>query len=452
MRHNAACGLFTKPSTFKAFCTGYDIMRVLWFIIGYSYMPEYVRHIGQEPSVKGGWMFSLLDALRRTDDALQFGVAFPGGSKSLRHEVIHGAHYYDIPLQYPGESESCPSPETIKICRNIVDDFRPDVVHIHGTEHYFGLLFAHGHFRTPAVISIQGLIHVSERYYFGGLSLSELIRAHTVSDMVFRCGLIHEKLRWKKRARIEREIIAGNRHFIGRTLWDRAHVRDVNPSATYSHCDELLRPPFYSARWRYETCRKFTIFTPTGVYPLKGLHWLLKAAAILKREFPTLKVRIADGLFAHGLAGKTLFQKMKMRGYSYYLARLVDDLELHDTIELTGQLSAEQMAAELEMAHVFVTPSMVENSCNALSEALLIGTPCVVSLAGGMTSMIEDRRTALGFPPGDEAVLAEAVRMIFTDNALAGNLSQAAREAAHRRHSEVLITRRMLEIYSRAIG
>ena len=72
-------------------------------------------------------------------------------------------------------------------------------------------------------------------------------------------------------------------------------------------------------------------------------------------------------------------------------------------------------------------------------------------LCTNLVCLIEDRRTALGFPPGDEAVLAEAVRMIFTDNALACNLSQAAREAAHKRHSEALITRRMLEIYRKAI-
>lgn len=424
-------------------------MRILWFTSGY--MPEYERHIGQAPSVKGGWMFSLLDALRRTDGALQFGVVFPNGSKLFRHEVIHNTHYYDIPLHDLTEIVSYPSPQTIKICQDIVDDFQPDVVHIHGTEHFFGLLFAHGHIRLPAVISIQGLIHVCERYYFGGLSFFDLLRAHSVSDMVFRCGLLHEKLRWKKRAQIEREIIAGNSHFIGRTLWDRAHVRDINATATYSHCDELLRPPFYTARWRSATCRRHTIFTPTGAYPLKGLHWLLKAATILKREFPMLKVRIADGLFAHGLTGKTLYQQMKMRGYSLYLARLVEELGLHNTIELTGQLSAEQMTAELMQAHVFVSPSMIENSSNSLCEALLVGTPCVVSFCGGTSSLIEDGKTALAFPPGDEAVLAEAVRMIFTDDSLANALSTSARESAYKIHSETHITQQMLKIYSMEI-
>jgi len=391
-------------------------------------------------------MYSLADALNRAG-GVRLGIASCFGHGAVRREEINGTVHYGIPLQYPGESESDPTPSTIDACQRIVAEFKPDVIHIFGTEQFFGLLTARGHVRVPCVVWIQGLIHVYERYYFGGLSFRDLLRAHTLLEITYRRGLLHRKLQWQKRAQLEREIIAGNAHIIGRTLWDRAHVRAVNPSATYYHCDDLLRPPFYHAEWERAGCRSFSIFSPTAEYPLKGIHWLLRAAAILKREFPDLIVRIADGKFADGLRGRTFLAQMKMPGYSRYLGGLVDDLGLHGVVELTGQLNAEQMAEELAHAHVFVMPSLVENCCNSLCEAALVGTPSVVSLAGGTTSIIDDRRSAIGFPMGDEAMLAEAVRMIFTDDALAASLSQEARRAAHARHAEALITKRMLEIY-----
>ena len=410
-------------------------MKVLWFTA--LVMPEFSRRLGIPPSVKGGWMHSLADALNRTGK-VNLGIAACIEGKFVRREEINGTIHYGIPLQCPGEHESEPATGTIEACKRIVAEFKPDVIHIHGTEKFFGLLTARGHVREPALVSIQGLIHVYERYYYGGLSFRDLIGAHSLADCVYRNGLFHQKRRWRRRAQLECEIIAGNRQIVGRTMWDLAHVREINPSATYHHCDELMRPPFYHTEWQRKTCRTHTIFSPTGEYPLKGIHWLLRAAAILKREFPDLKVRIADGAFARGLREKTAWDCMKMPGYSLYLGRLVDDLGLQDVVQLTGQLNAEQMAGELARAHVFVTPSMVENGCNALHEAALVGTPCVVSLAGGMTSMIEDRRTAIGFPMGDEAMLAEGVRTIFTDDRLAERLSGAARQQAQARHAESL--------------
>jgi glycosyltransferase involved in cell wall biosynthesis len=409
-------------------------------------MPELSRHLGAGASVKGGWMSSLADALRE-DGHITLGIASAIAGQPCCQADIDGTTHFTIPMQHPNEFESLPTTASIERCKQIVQEFKPDIIHIHGTEKFYGLLTARGHISVPTVISIQGLIQVYERYYFGGMSFSELLRAHTLADIRYRSGLIHQKLKWGNRSLIEREIIEGNTAFIGRTLWDRAHLRDINPKARYFHCDELMRSPFYNAKWDRKYCRQFSIFSPTGEYPIKGIHWLLKAAAILKREFPALKVRIADGAFAKGMKGKNYWQRMKMSGYSKYLGNLVDDLDLHEVVQLTGQLTAEQMAEEIAKAHVFVMPSLVENSPNSLAEAMLVGTPCVVSLAGGMTSMVEDRRTAVCFPMGDEAMLAESVRMIYHDDELADSISREARKTAHKKHDKQTIVATMLEVY-----
>ena len=61
--------------------------------------------------------------------------------------------------------------------------------------------------------------------------------------------------------------------------------------------------------------------------------------------------------------------------------------------------------------------------------------------------MVCDGYNTLGFPVGDEAVLAEQIRRIFTDDSLAERLSQTGRENARRRHRDTVI-QRISEIYT----
>ena len=420
-------------------------MRVLWFTN--IPMPEFSRHLGDNQSVKGGWMTSLADAIRE-ENSVSLGIASCVLGQPATHANIAGISHFNIPLQFSDELESQPSAATLRQCKKVVDEFKPDVIHIHGTEKFYGLLTARGHITTPTVISIQGLVKECARYYFGGLSVLEILRASTFADIGFRNGLINQKMAWNKRASIEHEIIAGNTAFIGRTLWDRAHMRAINPDAKYFHCDELLRRPFYDYQWNRKTCSPFTIFSPSGAYPLKGIHWLLKAAALLKREFPEIKIRIAELNFAMGVKNKSLLQRMKMPGYQYLLGRMVDELQLHDVIQIGGYLTAEQMADEIAKAHVAVFPSVIDNSPNSLCEAMLLGTPCAVSLTGGMSSLVEDRKSAMCFQTCDEAAIAECVRMIFTDDSLAGRLSCEGRASAYKRHDKQKIVAKILEVYS----
>ncbi len=66
--------------------------------------------------------------------------------------------------------------------------------------------------------------------------------------------------------------------------------------------------------------------------------------------------------------------------------------------------------------------------------------------------MIEDGVTALGFPAGDETVLAECIRELFEDAPRAEQLGSQARITALKRHDPALVARRMMDIYQTAIN
>jgi len=90
----------------------------------------------------------------------------------------------------------------------------------------------------------------------------------------------------------------------------------------------------------------------------------------------------------------------------------------------------DDVLALLASAAVFVLPSVWEGQPLILQEALRAGVPIVATRVGG-TPELTGEDAVLLVPPGDAAKLADAVRAVLTDPALAARLCQAAAARAH---------------------
>lgn len=69
--------------------------------------------------------------------------------------------------------------------------------------------------------------------------------------------------RWNKAGKEEVFSIQKAGYVMGRTEWDEACTKQINPSANYIHCGETLRFSFYeeASQWNYEECKKkFDLF------------------------------------------------------------------------------------------------------------------------------------------------------------------------------------------------
>jgi glycosyltransferase involved in cell wall biosynthesis len=83
----------------------------------------------------------------------------------------------------------------------------------------------------------------------------------------------------------------------------------------------------------------------------------------------------------------------------------------------------------LAAADVFVLPSMWEGQPLILQEALRAGVPIVATRVGGNRDLAGEDAAIL-VPPGDAPLLADAVRAVLGDPALAARLRQAAADRA----------------------
>jgi len=329
----------------------------------------------------------------------------------------------------------------------IVNNFKPDVVHIFGTEYPHALAMAKVvRDSSKLLVGIQGVISRCAEEY--GAQLPEwVIKRKTFRDLIKRDGILDQKKKFALRGKNEVRTleIAGN--VTGRTDFDKEFCASVNKNAVYYPMNETMRPCFYEDQWDEENCKKHRIFFSQADYPLKGFHFLLQAMPLILEKYPDAEIAVAgNDIIRSGIMGR-----IKLPSYGKYLNSLVRKYSLKDRVQFLGRLSPEQMKQEYLKCHTFVCASVLENSPNSVAEAMLLGTPVVCANVGGVPSMITDGLEGLLFEKGNTEKLAEAVIKLWDDEKLAEKLGKNARIRAKRTHDGERNFNRLIEIYQ-AIG
>jgi glycosyltransferase involved in cell wall biosynthesis len=192
-----------------------------------------------------------------------------------------------------------------------------------------------------------------------------------------------------------------------------------------------------------------SIFLSQATYPIKGLHQVIQAVALLKKEFPDLTIRVA-GQNITDTDG--FWKKLKISGYGSYIRKLLKKYDLQKQINFTGILSEDEMVREYQNAHLFISPSSIENSSNSVGEAQLIGTPTIASYVGGIPDLIIHGKTGLLYQFEEVEMLAENIRIILTNNKLANHLSRNGIEAAAKRHNRQANLSQTIDIYKEVLA
>jgi len=375
------------------------MIKVLW--ITNIMLPPICEAINRKPRPVGGWMFSSLQKLMHIG-GLKLAVATTYDGNQFRHQDINGVRYYLLPQKASMKTYYDSSLENywMRICQ----EFKPVVVHVHGSEYPLGLSWVKANSNKGVVCSIQGLVSVYSRYYLGGISYKEA-KVSSLRDSLLCNGLFAQQRDFVRRGGLEKSFIQSINHIIGRTDWDKSHIWAINPNATYYYCGETLRETFYRNTWSYKKCQPYLIFTSQAGYAIKGFHKLLMALPLILRNFP--KAHIC-------LTGTSPFYKPvhKLGSYELYLKRLMSELEIKDKIIFLGSLDAEQMCEQFLRCNVFVCPSAIENSPNSLGEAQILGVPHVASFVGGIPEIVEYDETIL-YRFDEHEMLAKKINDIF---------------------------------------
>ena len=210
-------------------------MRVLW--VCNRCLPVVATHLNMDAGNKEGWLAGLSERiLAENNEELTLGVCFPAGKDMAEwkgeYEVTAYAFYEDV--QHPETYD-----ETLETrMKEIVEDFKPDVVHIFGTEfpHTLAMVRAF-HNPSKTLIGIQGLCFVCADAYLEGLP-EEVIKRSTLRDVLKKDNILAQQKKFYKRGAYEQKALAMTGNVTGRTDWDRYYTQQCNGKVNYYFMNE----------------------------------------------------------------------------------------------------------------------------------------------------------------------------------------------------------------------
>lgn len=441
-------------------------MKVLW--ICNIMLPMVAEYLKLPASNKEGWLTGLADTIlrNRADNHIELAVAFPvqEAPDKIRLEVPV-RESQGILTCYPfvedtNHPESYSQELEVQL-KAIVEDWEPDVVHCFGTEFPHTLAITKVCPGQKVLLGIQGLCKLYAERYLADLP-ERVVNRVTFRDFLKKDSIREQHEKFIQRGKQEVEAVCNAGHVTGRTWIDKKFTAETNPKVEYHFMNETLRSNFYEGSWQADMCEKHSIFLSQGNYPIKGLHYMLKAMPKILEQYPDAKVYVAGDSIANY---KTLKEKIKISSYGKYILELLQEYSLQDKVVFLGKMNAEEMKAQFMKSGLFVCPSVIENSPNSLGEAMLLGVPCVTALVGGIASIFEDGVDGIAYPgygaecyakePDRESaqakVLAEAVLRMWADEEKMTEYTRNASEHARRTHNRQENYKRLVEIYEEII-
>ncbi|MBO5144540.1 MAG: glycosyltransferase family 4 protein [Lachnospiraceae bacterium] len=426
-------------------------MRVLWLCN--IMLPFIAKSLGQKIVVKEGWLSGLAGKLilNREQNNITLAVCFPASedlgimkedTSLFVKNSAQGIGYYIFredtvhPERYDaGMEESLGA---------VIEDFKPDIVHIFGTEYPHALACVKA-FGCPerTLIGIQGLCSAIADVYMADLPYS-VQRKKTFRDMIKKDGLADQQAKFRKRGEYEKEALSMAGHVTGRTDFDREMTAKLAPKAKYHFMNETLRADFYKDAWNIDKIERYSLFLSQGNYPIKGLHYVLDILPGIVEQYEETVLYVAgDVITAHD----SIKDKIKISGYGKFLLKQIKKNKLEDHVKFVGRLQPDRMCARYLKTHVFLCPSAIENSPNSVGEAMLLGVPVVSANVGGVHNLVDNERDGILYPKDKTKQLKDAILRIFDDDKLAMFLSSNARAHALKTHDPETNYRTLLEIY-----
>ena len=405
-------------------------MRILW----YTNTPCLYK---QNNAYNGGGWLSSLQAEMMKREGVELGIAFSLDGEEEKVEE-NGVTYY--PLSFPKHSfmekvkafvcsantlvrdEQSRFPLYEEIIRKPLENFKPDVIMVFGSEMPFGLIASLTN--IPVILHIQGILNPCLNAYLPPFVSWKDYKAwgNGWKDKLHK--RIESKT-WQASCAREAEICKRVTNYFGRTDWDYRVSQMMHPGANYLYASEVLRPIFYQLVRRTLPDR-LTIVTTISSALYKGYDLVLKTAQMLKAEGVDF-VWKCYGNINPSVVEKQLGIK-------------------HENVNVTlcGVASAEQLRNAISSATVYVHTSYIDNSPNSLCEAQILGCTPIATYVGGVPSLIKDGETGYLIPANDPYQLAFLLEDLFLNPERNLAIGRAAKEVAEERHNPDKIVDKLL--------
>jgi glycosyltransferase involved in cell wall biosynthesis len=418
-------------------------MKILW-IVNFPFGPL-CELAGINQFSSGNWLGATFEALAEEKE-LEIAVATVSRVKELMVKKVGKHSFYVLPGGLASEYDH-KSLKNSTYWEQIKTECQPDLIQIWGTEYTHGYLALKVMKDIPSLIYMQGLMSQIARHYLSGISSDDLRSFITVRDIIKWDWIEQQQSKFYRSSLIEAKMLQISGNVIVENEWCASHCKAIAPCEVYKS-KLSIKEEFYNHDWSLSTMRPYTLMSNAGGYPVKGLHILLKALHLVKKEFPnvTLLIPGEDSPFE-----KTFSQRLRNGGYSKFLMGIIKDYNLKDNIVFLGKLTAAEMAAEMAKSNVFVMPSSIENHSSTLIEAMIVGVPCVSSYVGGIPEYLTHNVNGLLYRFEEQEILSAHIIKLFQDTSLAEKISLNAKTAMRNSRKSSNLKEELLTIYKNVL-
>lgn len=300
-------------------------------------------------------------------------------------------------------------PQGVAVLRNLIRQFAPCVLHVHGYRAAIVTHVASVGLGVPCIKTAHGAPEFLQPGWYARLKARAYFAAECLLDFLRRAHIVFVtrdlQSRWPAWAHRGRSSVIYN----GFSL-PEGHSYSM-PLAMDGE------PPPALIVGRLER--------------VKGVEFALRAFSMLPSP-PLRLVVVGDGPERAGLE------------------RLAVTLGVDARVDFLG--FQPEPLAYLSHASMLLMPSMHEGLPYSLLEAMGCGAPVVCSRVGGLAEVLIDGEDALLVPPADPAALAAAISMLVNDKALREAIAMRAHEKASRDFSASAMAKQYLRLYRMAAG
>ena len=183
--------------------------------------------------------------------------------------------------------------------------------------------------------------------------------------------------------------------------------------------------------------KSIIILTIARLVREKGLQYGIKAVNKLLKQFPKLRIEY------HIIGGGELEDKLR---------KLVEELDLVDIVSFMGALEQEELIREIQKAHIFLLPSIVEALPTVLMEAQAVGLPIVATNVGSVSQAIIDSKSGFLVPKGDIKAVTKKLEYLIEHPELWQKMGLAGRKHVEEKYNINMLNYKLEKIYKEIIG
>lgn len=150
------------------------------------------------------------------------------------------------------------------------------------------------------------------------------------------------------------------------------------------------------------------VCTVANLSPIKGIEYLIEAAAALRARYPDLY---------YAVIGKSLETQ---KAYEKRLREAIGECRLTDRFFLIGGRT--DVPEILQECNIFVLPSVSEGTPISILEAMSYRLPVVATEVGGIAEQLRNGDCGILIPPKDSQAIADAIAKLLNSSKLRNRL------------------------------